>query len=207
MADNTSLMEAMTLRRSIYALSPESPISDERIVEIVQHAITHCPSPFNTQAARAVILLKGEHEKLWDLAAEVASKTFPPPIYESLIPRLAGYKSGYGTVMWFENQDSFKATEEQLGPQRWAGVKDKVPDWSNHSTGMHQYAVWMAFSAEGFGCNLQHYNPFIDQMVQQEWNVPVEWSLKAQLVFGKPIGSPREKTALPLEERVMVHKS
>jgi predicted oxidoreductase (fatty acid repression mutant protein) len=207
MADKITLMDAMALRRSIYALAPESPIPDERILEIVQHAITHSPSPFNAQSARAVILLKGEHEKLWDLAAAAASKTFPPQIYDSLKHKLAEYKSGYGTVMWFENQTSFRAIEQLLGPARWAGVKDKMPQWSEHSTGMHQYAVWMALSAEGFGCNLQHYSPFIDSNVQEQWSVPAEWSLKAQLVFGKPVGPPREKTALPLEERVFMHKS
>jgi predicted oxidoreductase (fatty acid repression mutant protein) len=207
MADKITLMDAMALRRSIYALAPESPVSDKRILEVVQHAITHCPSPFNSQSARAVILLKGEHEKLWDLATEAASKSFPPPIYEALKPRLAGFRSGYGTVMWFEDQGRFTAIEEELGPARWAGVKDKMPQWSEHSTGMHQYAVWMALDAEGFGCNLQHYNPFLNKSIQEQWKIPSDWDLKAQLVFGKPVGPPREKSVLPVEERVLVHKS
>jgi predicted oxidoreductase (fatty acid repression mutant protein) len=207
MADKTSLMDAMALRRSIYALSPESPISDDRILQIVQHALTHCPSPFNIQSARALILLGGSHQKLWDIGAAAASTNFPPPIYESLKPRLADYRSGYGTVLWFEDESASEAMAKQLGPARWAGVKEKMPQWSEHSTGMHQYATWMALSAEGLGCNLQHYNPFIDGSVQEEWGVPKEWVLKAQLVFGKPVGPPREKTVMPVEERVRVHKS
>jgi predicted oxidoreductase (fatty acid repression mutant protein) len=45
----------------------------------------------------------------------------------------------------------------------------------------------------------------IDARVAEEWNLPVEWSLKAQLVFGKPTGPPREKTFEPLEKRIFIH--
>jgi predicted oxidoreductase (fatty acid repression mutant protein) len=65
----------------------------------------------------------------------------------------------------------------------------------------------MALGAEGFGCNLQHYNPFVDKSVQEHWNISSDWILKAQLVFGKPVGPPREKTTLPLDERVFMHIS
>ncbi|KAF2098146.1 Nitroreductase [Rhizodiscina lignyota] len=207
MAAKTSFFDAMVTRRSIYALASESPIPDERIIEIVNHAIVHCPSPFNVQSARAVILIGKEHQKLWDIAYEAAEKLFPAPVFEGLKPRIAGFRGGYGTVMWFEDAARFNVLEEQMGAQRWAGVRDKMPQWSEHSSGMHQYAVWTALEAEGLGCNLQHYNPLVDQRVQEEWKVPVDWSLKAQMVFGKPVGPPRDKTALPVGERVFVHKS
>lgn len=43
------------------------------------------------------------------------------------------------------------------------------PGWANQSNGMHQYMLWTAFEAEGLGCNLQHYNPIIDQKAKTEW--------------------------------------
>jgi predicted oxidoreductase (fatty acid repression mutant protein) len=43
--------------------------------------------------------------------------------------------------------------------------------------------------------------------VQEEWNVPLDWNLKAQLVFGKPVGPPRERIYLPVQDRVLVRKS
>lgn len=49
---------------------------------------------------------------------------------------------------------------------------------------MHQYILWTAFLAEGFGANLQHYNPLVDGPVADKWKVPQEWSLKAMLVIG-----------------------
>jgi predicted oxidoreductase (fatty acid repression mutant protein) len=70
---------------------------------------------------------------------------------------------------------------------------------------MHQFVLWAALEAEGFGANLQHYNPVVDRKVQEHWNVPLDWSLKAQLVFGGRAGQLPEKTFQPLEERVFVH--
>ena len=64
---------------------------------------------------------------------------------------------------------------------------------------MHQLVVWTA--PEGLGANLQHYNPLIDKKVAAEWNLPEDWVLSGQLVFGKPQGEPQEKTAKPVEER------
>ena len=53
---------------------------------------------------------------------------------------------------------------------------------------MHQFVLWTAFEQEGLGCNLQHYNPLIDVRLATEYDIPESWDLKAQLVFGKPIG-------------------
>lgn len=71
---------------------------------------------------------------------------------------------------------------------------------------MLAFNLWTALHLEGFGCNLQHVNPIVDQRVLQEWNIPTGWSLKAQLVFGLPAGEPsHEKTFVPIEQRVLVH--
>lgn len=78
-------------------------------------------------------------------------------------------------------------------------------DWSEHTSAMHQYAAWVALEAEGFGANLQHYNPIVDQRAQEEWKIPQEWKLRAQLVFGGRAGEPGEKQFKPLEERVFIH--
>lgn len=71
--------------------------------------------------------------------------------------------------------------------------------------GMHQFTVWTALEAEGLGCNLQHYNPIIDEDVKAEWSVPEDWTLDAQLVFGVPAGEPGEKTFSDVGERFKVY--
>lgn len=77
-----------------------------------------------------------------------------------------------------------------------------------HSNGMNQFIAWTALANEGLGCNLQHFHPTISKGVAETWEVPANWSLRAQLVFGKPTGPPRggvEKQFAPLEPRVKVY--
>lgn len=69
---------------------------------------------------------------------------------------------------------------------------------------MTQFAIWTALEAEGLGANLQHYNPLIDEKVAAQWNVPKDWVLNAQLVFGAPGGEAGEKVFQDLGERVKV---
>lgn len=76
---------------------------------------------------------------------------------------------------------------------------------------MHQYYCWTALEAEGFGANLQHYNPLPDQKAAAQWNIPIEWSLRAQLVFGGRAEGWKEKLPekqfQPLEQRLFIHKN
>lgn len=64
--------------------------------------------------------------------------------------------------------------------------------------------VWTALESVGFGANLQHYNPLIDSPVAKQWNLPSEWRLVAQLVFGSPEAAANEKAQKPVEERVKI---
>lgn len=85
---------------------------------------------------------------------------------------------------------------------------DKFPQWSEHTSAMHQYMLWTALETEGLGCNLQHYNPLPNQKASEVWKIPADWDLKAQLVFGTPVEGARENLAekkqQPLEERLLV---
>ena len=85
--------------------------------------------------------------------------------------------------------------------------KDQTDEWVQQSNGMHQYYLWVALEALGLGANLQHYNPLIDDEVKRTWDVPGDWKLKAQMVFGVPkegseLGEKVQKVAV--EERVRV---
>ncbi|MCJ1437857.1 hypothetical protein MMC27_007244 [Xylographa pallens] len=195
-----SFLEATKVRRSTVTLTNTSPISDDTIVNIVGHAIKHAPSPFHVQSGRAIVLLKKEHEKLWDFGKESVMATMPPPVQATILPKVAEYRAAYGTVLFFED-----ATAAAVLPPQLQGLMAKYPDWYEHSSGMSQFIVWTALCAEGLGCSLQHYQPGISAAVQKEWNVPETWSLRAQLVFGTPTGPPRggvDKKFAPLEPRL-----
>ena len=81
----------------------------------------------------------------------------------------------------------------------------KIPTWAAQSNGMHQFAVWTALEQEGLGANLQHYNPLIDGRIMAEWDIPGEWELSAQLVFGNRLCEPNQKTFKPMEDRFLTY--
>lgn len=83
--------------------------------------------------------------------------------------------------------------------------KYHLEDFSEANNAIQAVNLWTALHLEGFGCNLQHVNPTVDQRVTSEWNVPPAWSLKAQLVFGLPTGElSHEKVFKSTNERIMV---
>lgn len=184
-------------RRSFYAISKESPVSDTRIQEIVNEAVKYAPTAFNSQSGRVMVLLGGNHDKLWDLTKEELRKIVPPEGFNSTESKIDSFKSGYGTVLFFEDQSVVESLQRQFEL-----YKDNFPVWSLESNGMLQYIVWTSLELEGFGASLQHYNPLIDSAVGSEWNIPSNWKLMAQMPFGKPVASPDEKQFQPLDFRV-----
>jgi uncharacterized protein len=94
-----TLVEAIEKRSSLHNLSEDIKISDSRVQEILRHAVLHSPSPFNSQSARVVLLVKDEHKKFWDMAHEVAKATVAPPVFEKAYePRIKLFRAAYGTV-------------------------------------------------------------------------------------------------------------
>jgi len=192
---------ALKNRRSIYGLSKEEVASDERIQEIIETAVKHTPSSFNSQSARVLILLGEHQDKVWDITKETLRKILPADKFSPTEDKINSFQNGYGTVLFFEDQSVI----EQL-QSSFPLYKDNFPVWSQQSSGMLQFVVWTALEAEGFGASLQHYSPLIDTAVSEQWDVPTTWKLIAQLPFGKPTIIPGEKEFKPLAERVKVFK-
>ncbi len=190
-------LTALKDRRSYYGISKEAVASDSRIQEVINQAVKHTPSAFNSQSARVVVLLGEQHDKLWNITKETLRKIVPADNFASTEEKMNAFGSGYGTVLFFEDQSVVEGLQKQFEL-----YKDNFPIWSQHSSGMLQFVVWTALENEGFGATLQHYNPLIDEEVQQTWNVPSSWKLIAQMPFGKPTSEPGEKQFQPLEDRV-----
>jgi predicted oxidoreductase (fatty acid repression mutant protein) len=199
----SEFLKAIKERRSIYGLSKDAVISDERVEELVGEAVLHSPTSFNSQSSRVVILFGEQHDKFWNvIVKEALRKVVPEANFTPTEEKLASFQSGRGTVLFFEDQDVIKSLQEQF-----ALYADNFPIWSDQASGILQYVVWTALSDEGVGASLQHYNPLIDEAVANEFNIPASWKLRAQMPFGKPTASPGEKEYKPLAERVKVFKS
>ncbi|KAI8960559.1 Nitroreductase [Daldinia sp. FL1419] len=194
-----SFLDLIKNRRTYYALNKELPISKERIQEIVKQAIFEVPSSFNSQSNRVVVLFGADHDKLWDITSEILKTIVPAEAWEHTAQRMNGFKAGAGTVLFFEDQEVVHKMQAD-----YSLYSDKFPIWALQSDAMIQFAIWTAFTAEGLGANLQHYNPLIDAKVASEWGIPDHWQLNAQLVFGGRAGEPGPKSQLPIEERLKV---
>ncbi|AJA46467.1 nitroreductase [Clostridium pasteurianum DSM 525 = ATCC 6013] len=196
-----NFFDAVATRRTFYGISKESPVSDERIQEIIEHAVKHTPSSFNSQSARVVLFLGKNHDKLWDITKEALRKIVPPENFAETESKIDSFKNGYGTILFFEDNSVIEALQNQF-----ALYKDNFPIWSQQSSGMHQYVIWTSLELEGLGASLQHYNELIEAEVKKEWGILDKWKLIAQMPFGKPTEGPGEKEYKPLGERIKVFK-
>lgn len=192
--------EALKERRSIYAISKESGVSNERIQEVINEAVLHTPSAFNSQSARVVVLFGENHNKLWDITEASLKKIVPEENFAPTKEKIDSFRNGYASVLFFEDQNVVKNLQEQFSL-----YKDNFPVWSQQSNGMLQYVIWTALAVEGLGASLQHYNELIAEDVAKEWSIPSGWKLVAQMPFGKPVSGAGEKEFLPLDERVKTY--
>ncbi|CAD0114374.1 unnamed protein product [Aureobasidium uvarum] len=192
MASTMDFLSACENRRTIYQLTDKIPISDARVEEIARHNILHVPSSFNSQSTRIVVLLNDEHKQFWEFVKEVLKPQVPEDQFPQTEKKLDGFKAGHGTKL----------------QSQFALYAQHFPGWATQSNAMSQYHLWTALEAEGCACNLQHYNPI---KAQGHWNIPQEWELQAQLVFGGYAEGAREavdkggKQQQPIEERLWIH--
>lgn len=189
--------DAVRGRRTFYGISKETTVSDEELRRLIEQAVLHTPSAFNSQSARVLVVLRAEQDALWDLVEGELRKIVPAASFGPTQEKIASFRNGYGSVLFFEDQTVVAGLQ-----QRFPLYKEKFAQWSQNSAGMLQFVVWTALEEAGFGASLQHYNPLIDEAVRQRWQVPASWSLIAQMPFGKPTAQPGEKEFNPLSERL-----
>ncbi len=191
--------ETIENRRSIYAISNESPVTKERINEIIAHAVKYSPSAFNSQSSKVAVLYGENHTKLWKLVKDTLRKIVPADSFAQTESKIDSFAAGYGTVLYFDDTSITNGLCE-----KFPLYKENFPVWAQQSNGMLQFAVWNLFEQEGLGATLQHYNPLIDEQVKTEWNLPDSWKLIGQMPFGKPTAAPDAKEFVPLNERMLV---
>ena len=199
---SNQFLDLITKRRTIYAIGKNIEQSPERLTDLIQTAIKQSPSAFNSQSSRAVILFNTEHEKFWGIVADkLKSYAKDEASAAKTTAKMASFAAGVGTVLFFEDQTVVQALQEQF-----SSYADNFPIWAEHSTAIAQFATWTALHTEGLGASLQHYNPIVDEQVHAEWNIPANWKLRAQLVFGSIEGETHAKDYLADEERFKIFK-
>lgn len=191
---------AIEKRRSYYAISNESPISDSEIKEIIDFAVLNVPSSFNSQSTRVVLLLGDKHKRMWQIVKDVLRKRISEEAFVATEKKIDGaFAAGYGTVLFYEDESIVEGLQ-----RAFPSYKDNFPVWSQHTSAMHQFTIWTLLEEAGLGASLQHYNPIIDEDVAKEFNINPKWKLIAQMPFGKPLAEPNKKESQSLDGRVIM---
>ncbi len=194
-----TIIDSMKKRRSIYHIGNELPISKSEVETLVKEAVQYAPSAFNSQTARAIILFGKENDWLWDLVWQKLQPLLAKGQEQATREKLASFNSGAGTILFFEELAIVSQLEKDFPL-----YSENFPLWSQHASGLTQFAVWTALAEAGVGASLQHYGNLIEEEVQEHFALPSTWSLIAQMPFGSIEGEPGEKEFGDINERVLV---
>ncbi|EPR7733324.1 nitroreductase family protein, partial [Acinetobacter baumannii] len=148
-SNETSFIELIKNRRSIYAIGNNLSQSNDEIEKLIQEAIRHSPSAFNSQSSRAVILFGQSHHKFWNTVLEVLKTIIPAEAVSGTEQKIQSFAAGAGTVLFYEDQSVIKSLQEQF--ELYA---DNFPIWSEHSTAIAQFAVWNVLAEQNIGASL-----------------------------------------------------
>lgn len=188
-------------RRSIYNLGNQEVLSEAKIVALVEEMVKQCPTAFNSQSGRVVILFGENNQKLWKIVLECLRKIVPEKAFAKTEEKINSFAKGFGSVLYFIDEEVTKDLQASFPL-----YQDNFPVWAEQSSGMLQYMVWTALAGEKIGASLQHYSEVIDEEVHKAWNLPAQWRLVAQMPMGSIEAPADEKTYLPMAKRVKVFK-
>lgn len=191
--------DSLTRRRSIYALGNTRVVTDLCLEDTLKDCLKNCPTPFNAQSARLVLLLDKHHSNFWDLVAEKVLAAAVSGKKETAKQKMNSFKSAYGTILFFEDLEVL----EQL-QREFPLYQKNMRDWTLEANGMLQYMLWQALAENEIGASLQHYNELIEDDVKKMLDLPENWKMIAQMPFGSIEKSPPEKTFLPLDMRLKI---
>ncbi|KMV00477.1 MULTISPECIES: nitroreductase family protein [Acinetobacter] len=191
-----AFLDQIKQRRSIYAIGNNVSLDQTEVENTIKEAVRHSPSSFNSQTSRVVILFGESHQSFWNIVRDTLKKIVPADAFEGTNNKINSFAAGYGTALFYEDQEIVKELQAQFPL-----YADNFPVWSEHSSAIAQFATWTALAEKNIGASLQHYNPIIDDEVAIAFDVPSNWKLRAQLVFGSIEAPAGEKTFMDDAER------
>ena len=194
MNTNTSILDSLAARRSVYRLGRDLPVSEEEVVRAVTRAAELVPDAFNMRSQRVAVALGARQDALWDAVHDA----FGGKVARE---KTDGFKAAAGTVLYFTDRETVEALQAQY--ELYAA---NFPVWASQANGMLQLAVWAALRDLGLGANLQHYNPVIDGAVRALLGVPATWQLVAQMPFGSIVEPAGPKAGEDVSQRVWVFR-
>ena len=152
--------------------------SQNYLSALILEAIKSCPSIQGLNALRCIIVYNTSHQKFWNLVEQQQRQHIPQHLFDATTHKIKGYKDAFGTILFFEDQTALQQLAKKFPLQA-----EYHEFWSTQSLGMSALAVWSTLADIGLGVNYLQYTG-LDQRLDQELSVPLDWTLKSQLVFG-----------------------
>lgn len=185
------LIDNLKQRRTYYNLNKNLPVSKSEVKKVIEEITELVPDSFNMKSARVLVVMDKKQDELWDRIFDT---------FDGKVPRekIDGFKAAAGTILYFYDEEVVGALQE-----KFPTYADNFPVWANQANGMLQINIWTGLRELGIGANLQHYNPVIDSLVQEMFEVPKSWKLIAQMPFGGIVTEPDPKEKENIADRVM----
>lgn len=193
--------DSLSRRRSIYALGHTRIVTDFCLEDTLKDCLKNCPTPFNAQSAKLVLLLNKNHLDFWNLVLQKVTAAAPIGKKESVKQKINSFAVAYGTILFFEDLSVLEQLQKDFPL-----YQKNMHDWTYEANGMLQYMIWQALAENEIGASLQHYNELIEDDVKKMLSLPDNWKILAQMPFGSIEKTPAEKTFLPLENRLMIFR-
>ena len=195
-----NFLDLITQRRSRYDLTNKSTLPKAEIIKLVEESVKQAPSPFNSQGTRVLILCAQSHQQFWQVVKHELQEIIPCEKFAPTDEKISAFAAAHGTLLFFEDWSVVESLQAQFPT-----YKEQFPLWAYQANAMAEFAVWTALAENGMGASLQHYNPLVDLEVHQQFHVPLDWKLIAQMPFGVPVHkNTTQKTFLPIAQRVHV---
>lgn len=104
---SSSYLDAVKHRRTVYVVTDNISVSDDRIIEIVNQVIQTLPSSWNIQSTRILVTLGKEHKRFWDVVID-AAKPFVlaqkgEEDWKRNETRFRSFQNAYGTVCYLSH--------------------------------------------------------------------------------------------------------
>lgn len=197
----TKYGELLAKRRSIRILNDRMPVSMDEVVERIKEAVSLSPNAFLMQEIHLVVLTGENHVKLWNkVIHDELKKVAPAEVFPRTEVKLDMFAKGAGTVLIFQDTDKVEEFKK-----KFALYADEMANWSEQDAGIVLVNMWNSLTEACVGATIQHYNPLINEAVAKEFNIPKNWLLNGQLVFGGIVSRPEpDESRLSGDELVEV---
>lgn len=188
------IIDSLKDRRSYYQIDKNIGVGEDEVLRLVEEATELVPDAFNMKSSRLVVVAGEKQEELWDGIYKV---------FDGSVARekIDSFKAGYGTILYFYDEKVVEGLEDQF-----PSYKENFKTWANQASGMVQLAIWSGLREMGIGASLQHYNPIIDDLVREMFDLPDSYRLLAQMPFGGRLSEPEPKEKEDISKRVRLVK-